>query len=113
MNFAIGDNIKILRKKKGVSQEKLAQEFGISIQAVSKWETGNAFPDLLLLPDIAKYFDVSIDYLFYSEKSHIADQLFHNLDSNLIKEDDTLRVVQCIGKKIVKQEEYNEKKHLF
>lgn len=58
-------NLKIaeLRKSKGISQQDLAEVFGISFQSVSKWETGSTMPDITLLPDIAEYFNVSIDEL--------------------------------------------------
>lgn len=56
-----------LRKAKGVKQEQLAEYLGVSIQAVSKWENGS-YPDGDLLPRIAKYFEVSIDYLYGDEQ---------------------------------------------
>ena len=56
-----------LRKAKGIRQEQLAQHLGVSTQAVSKWENGS-YPDGDLLPKIAKFFDVSIDYLYGDEK---------------------------------------------
>ncbi len=56
-----------LRKAKGVKQEQLAERLGVSTQAVSKWENGS-YPDGDLLPQIAKFFDVSIDYLYGNEQ---------------------------------------------
>lgn len=56
-----------LRKSKGVKQEQLAEHLGVSTQAVSKWENGS-YPDGDLLPRIAKFFDVSIDYLYGNEQ---------------------------------------------
>lgn len=53
-----------LRREKGYTQEKLAEMLGISTAAVSKWECGNSYPDITLLPQIAEIFDVSLDYLF-------------------------------------------------
>jgi len=55
--------INSLRKKRNITQEKLAEHLGVSVQAVSKWETKNSYPDITLLPDIAEYFEVSIDTL--------------------------------------------------
>ena len=52
-----------LRKEKKVTQEQLAQKLGVSPQAVSKWENGS-YPEGDLLPAIADFFDVSIDYLY-------------------------------------------------
>lgn len=63
MTLNIGENLKIYRSKKQVTQEQLAYEFGVSPQAVSRWETGATYPDITLLPIIAKYFDVTIDEL--------------------------------------------------
>lgn len=58
-----GDRIKQLRKKKDWTQEQLAEMLNVSPQAVSKWETGNALPDVSLLPIIANLFSVSVDSL--------------------------------------------------
>ncbi len=52
-----------LRKSKGIGQQDLAEVLGVSFQTVSKWETGTTMPDISLLPDIAAYFNVSVDEL--------------------------------------------------
>ena len=59
----IGMQIAKLRKENNITQDELAKKLDVSAQAVSKWENGGA-PDLELLPRIADYFGVSIDYLF-------------------------------------------------
>lgn len=58
------NTISALRRASGMTQEQLAQRLGISYQAVSKWENGLSCPDVLLLPDIAEIFGVSLDRLF-------------------------------------------------
>ncbi len=63
-NFEIGKKIKYLRKGKGITQEKLANYLGVTIQAVSKWENETTAPDISLLPNISVYFGVTIDELF-------------------------------------------------
>ena len=68
MKVNLAENIKNLRKEKNVSQEKLADYLNISFQAVSKWETGNACPDISLLPDIARFFGITVDELLQAEK---------------------------------------------
>ena len=65
----LGEKIKKLRQFKGITQEQLANMLSISSQAVSKWETGVTNPDITLIPDIAKLFDVSTDELLGVEKS--------------------------------------------
>jgi transcriptional regulator with XRE-family HTH domain len=59
----IGRQIAKLRKENNITQEELAKNLDVSAQAVSKWENGGA-PDVEMMPRIADYFDVSIDYLF-------------------------------------------------
>ena len=65
MSFA--DRLIQLRKAKGLSQEDLADSLGVSRQAISRWEQGNTFPDLLNLQKIMKVFGVSADYLICDE----------------------------------------------
>ena len=60
----IGNQIKALRQRRGITQEALAQHLGVTAQAVSKWERGAATPDIGMLPDISAYFGVTIDELF-------------------------------------------------
>ena len=64
MEIKLGEKIKSLRKQKNISQEVLAQVLGVTFQAVSKWETGAALPDVALIPAIAGFFEVSTDELF-------------------------------------------------
>ena len=59
----IGNNILTLRRKKGVTQEVLADFIGVTKTSVSKWETGTTMPDIQMLPLLASYFEVSVDEL--------------------------------------------------
>ena len=69
MNIIVGKKIYELRKSKDMTQEKLASEMGVSIAAVSKWETGNSIPDIVMLCSIADFFDVSTDELLGRTKN--------------------------------------------
>ena len=60
----IGQNIKALRKARGLTQEQLAEAMGLTVGAVSKWESGQTTPDVALLPELADFFDCSLDVLF-------------------------------------------------
>ena len=51
------------RKEKGVTQEALADYIGVSKASVSKWETGQSYPDVAFLPQLAAYFNISVDEL--------------------------------------------------
>lgn len=56
-------NLRRLRQLSGLSQEKLAQEFEITQQAIYKYETGLSQPDLDRLMEFSDFFDTSVDYL--------------------------------------------------
>lgn len=69
MNRSFCDFIRELRKQRNLTQEQIAEAFGVSSQAISKWETGTSYPDISLLPIIADYFGVSVDYLLGHDTS--------------------------------------------
>lgn len=79
----IGKKIKTLRTAKALTQEKLAQELGVTPQAVSRWENGSAMPDIALLPALSVCFGVRIDDFF--ELSD--DAQFDRIDNMVEKED--------------------------
>lgn len=56
-----------LRTERGISQRTLGEALGVVNQTISFWENGSREPDMDTLLKIAKYFDVSIDYLFGNE----------------------------------------------
>jgi transcriptional regulator with XRE-family HTH domain len=64
----IGEKIKSLRKKRDITQEQLADYLNISFQSVSKWERGEAYPDITMLPKIALFFGVTTDELLCVDK---------------------------------------------
>ncbi len=64
MNIEMGAKIRQLRLCRGLTQEELGNELGVSPQAVSKWESGTTLPDIQLLPELSVLFGVSIDELF-------------------------------------------------
>ncbi|WP_312939386.1 helix-turn-helix transcriptional regulator [Oscillibacter sp.] len=51
------------RKERGITQDELANYMGVSKASVSKWETGQSYPDIALLPQLAAYFNISVDEL--------------------------------------------------
>lgn len=65
--MSFGQTIKTLRKKANMTQEKLAELLSISPQAVSRWETEAAMPDISLLPPLANLFGVTTDHLLGME----------------------------------------------
>lgn len=59
----IGEQIALLRKSKGLTQNELGARIGVTFQAVSKWERGETLPDISLLPDLARILETTIDYI--------------------------------------------------
>lgn len=59
----IGDKIKLLRRKRKLTQSQLANEINVTAQAVSKWEKGLSYPDIETIIKISELFGVTIDYL--------------------------------------------------
>lgn len=72
----IGEKIALCRKKAGLSQEALAAQLGISRQAVSRWETGEATPDTDKVVQLSRLFGVTTDYLLLDDinESQVAPQ---------------------------------------
>jgi len=78
----IAKTIVTKRKEKGITQLDLAGYMGVSKASVSKWETGQSYPDIVLLPQLATYFNISIDDLLgYSPQmtKEGIRQLYHRL----------------------------------
>lgn len=62
------EKLQELRKKRGITQEELAEVLYVSRTAISKWESGRGYPNINSLKDISKFFSVSIDDLLSGEK---------------------------------------------
>lgn len=87
MELFIGKRIKELRKKNGMTQERLADILGISFQSVSKWENNIALPDITLVPQLAQIFGVTTDDLFaFSLKEMQADIKRYTDDACALRE---------------------------
>lgn len=57
------EKLMTLRKQKGLSQEELGMELQVSRQTISKWETGQSYPDFQRLVMLSDYFDMTLDEL--------------------------------------------------
>lgn len=84
MDMTIGKKIAALRKLKEMTQDDLSEKLGVSPQAVSKWENDISYPDILLLPQLAQLFDVTVDELLSKSSKKETTMLpagkKHNLD---------------------------------
>lgn len=73
-NIKIGLFLQSLRKEKGITQNGLAEYFGISNKTVSKWECGDALPEIPLLKGIAEYYGVTVDEILNGERNSISNE---------------------------------------
>lgn len=99
MNINIAENLKRLRKQHGITQENLADFIGVTFQAVSKWERGEGYPDITILPVIANYFGVTLDELIGMNEIKDAarlDEVFEKLKENASvgKIDDNIKILR-------------------
>lgn len=73
--IAIGENIRKLRLEHDLTQEKLAEIIGVTFQSVSKWERGESYPDITIVPSIATFFGVSCDELLGADQQEKEEKI--------------------------------------
>ena len=79
-----GDNLRNLRSVKKISQEKLAEKVGVSRQSVSKWECGEAYPEMDNILALCKIFNCKLNDLIHEDLTDI-DSLDENVKMNVVK----------------------------
>ena len=67
MNNNLSENLKKIRKDNNLSQEQLAEKLGVSRQAISKWESGTAYPEMEKIIQLCDKFDMNIDDLLHRD----------------------------------------------
>ena len=73
-NQMISENIQILRKKRNLTQEALAEAVGVTRQTIAKWESGESIPDLDLAGKLAAALDVSLDDLTQAPREELQEE---------------------------------------
>lgn len=98
----IGEQIKTYRKNAGLTQEQVASYLGVSTPAVNKWEKGNSYPDILLLPVLARLLEIDMNELFSfrEELTDIEIGQFANELSRVSLEDSIDSAFEMATKKI-------------
>jgi len=94
--MTLGSRIAEYRKKQSITQETLAKQLGVTNQAVSKWESDQCCPDVMLLPKIADIFNITMDALFGREFQ--TNATVFNME---YPDDHVLRVAVYVGNKLV------------
>jgi transcriptional regulator with XRE-family HTH domain len=104
MSGNFSNNFKTMRKQRNLTQEQIAETLGVSCQAVSKWETNSSYPDISLLPIIADYFGVSVDFLI----GHDTSKRFEEIDNicmladNLFAENRYMEAIPMLREILIK-----------
>lgn len=80
MIIYFGENLKKLRKEKEMTQETLAEFLGVSFQTISKWERGETYPDITMLPILSSFFNVPIDALIGVDKTQKEQKISEYLE---------------------------------
>ena len=83
MEQSLGKRIIENRKRLGLTQDRLAEQLGVTAQAVSKWENNQSCPDITLLPKLAEIFEGSTDALLGIEKIREAEVIDEKPDAGI------------------------------
>ncbi len=78
MELMIAQKIKKYRRERELTQDALASALGVSPQSVSKWECGDGYPDITLLPSIANYFEITVDELIGNDEISAEEDIKKN-----------------------------------
>ena len=98
-----GENLKTLRKNKGITQEELAVRLNVVRQTISKWEKGQSVPDAEMLVKLAEFFEVPVSQLLGSriepeaQPDALAEQLARINEQLVIKNQRAKRIWKTIG----------------
>lgn len=84
----IGSFLKELRKEKDLTQEQLAEKFGVSGRTVSRWENGNNMPDISILVELAEFYDIDIREIIEGERKS------ENIDMNEEMKDTLVKIAE-------------------
>jgi len=79
----IGENLKLLRKRKGVSQEELALDLGLTRSSYSGYENGVAEPNLDTLIKISEYYQISLDKLIKKDLNKVSEKDWNQIDKGI------------------------------
>lgn len=79
----IGNFLKELRKEKALTQEQLAEQFGVSGRTVSRWENGNNMPDISILVELSDFYDVDIREIIDGERK--SENMNEEMKDTLVK----------------------------
>ena len=98
----IGNFLRELRNEKGITQEKLAEIYGVSSRSVSRWENGNTMPDLGILVELADYYQIDIGEIIDGERK--SENMSKDTKETLVKVADYAEMEKMM---LVRKKEFN------
>ena len=104
MSTNFSNNFRAMRKQRNLTQEQIAEALSVSCQAISKWETNSSCPDISLLPIIADYFGVSVDFLIGHDTSKQLEEIDNvcKFAENLFAEKRYVEAVPVLREMLIK-----------
>jgi len=90
--MSLAEQLKLQRKKSGLSQMHVAEKLNISRQSISKWENGRGYPDIDNLVLLSKVYEVSIDELLH-ENDKLREKIMHN-ETEIESKRETLKFIK-------------------
>ena len=96
----LAQNLKALRRQRGISQAELSEMLGLTQQAVARWEVDKSEPDTKILNWLADYYGVTVDYLLGREERRLGNDETSLLESFRKLTDDSKQLVLSLVNKL-------------
>ena len=91
----IAKNLANLRKNKKITQTELAEEFGYSDKAISKWENGDTLPDIQTLYQLCEFYNVTLDFLVSEQSFDEKIKYINHLNKRVIINNSLIELLYC------------------
>jgi len=115
MDQIFSNNLRRLRQQKQLTQEQAAEQLGVSAQSISRWECGTTLPDVMLLPQIARLYCVTVDDLYREQSSVYANyaQRLASLYEHTGKPEDFFRAEQEFRRLFERGEGHSDDRRMY
>lgn len=95
MKQIIAKNLANLRKNKKITQTELAEQFGYSDKAISKWENGDTLPDIQTLYHLCEFYNVTLDFLVSEQSFDEKIKYINHLNKRVIINNSLIELLYC------------------
>ena len=91
----VAKNLANLRKNKKITQTELAEQFGYSDKAISKWENGDTLPDIQTLYQLCEFYNVTLDFLVNEQNFEDKIKYINHLNKKIIINNSLIELLYC------------------